>query len=88
MQKQFKRNIKSYGIQNFYINWDEDAYSYFGEWDGYYYLYLLSIKKWVVNELTSLFGNKWIPVFKRWFEYNSGLEVKEVDIDGRFFYEN
>ena len=88
MQKQFKRNIKSYGIQNFYINWDEDAYSYFGEWDGYDYLYLLSIKKWVVNELTSLFGNKWIPVFKRWFEYNSGLEVKEVDIDGRFFYEN
>jgi hypothetical protein len=87
-QKQFKRYINSYGIQNFYINWHEDAYSYFGEWDGYDYLYLLSIKKWVVNELTSLFGNKWIPVFKRWFEYNSGLEVREVDIDGRFFYES
>jgi hypothetical protein len=88
MQGQFNRNIKSYGIQNFYVNYDEDAYSYFGEWDGYDYLYLLSIHRWVVNELTSLFGDKWIPVFKRWFEYNSGLEVREVDIEGRFFHEN
>ena len=88
-KQQFKRNLKSYGIQNFYVDYDKDAYSYFGEWDGYDYLYLLSINRWVVNELTSLFGDKWIPVFKRWFEYNSGLEVREVDIEGRFFhYEN
>jgi hypothetical protein len=83
-KQQFKRNLKSYGIQNFYVDYDKDAYSYFGEWDGYDYLYLLSINRWVVNELTSLFGDKWIPVFKRWFEYNSGLEVREVDIEGRF----
>jgi len=85
-KQQFKRNLKSYGIQNFYVDYDKDAYSYFGEWDGYDYLYLLSINRWVVNELTSLFGDKWIPVFKRWFEYNSGLEVREVDIEGRFFH--
>jgi len=88
-KQQFKRNLKSYGIQNFYVDYDKDAYSYFGEWDGYDYLYLLSINRWVVNELTSLFGDKWIPVFKRWFEYNSGLEVREVDTEGKFFhYEN
>jgi hypothetical protein len=87
-KQRFKRNLKSYGIQNFNIDYDKDAYSYFGEWDGYDYLYLLSINRWVVNELTSLFGDKWIPVFKRWFEYNSGLEVREVDIEGRFFHEN
>jgi uncharacterized protein YfeS len=87
-KQQFKRNLKSYGIQSFYVDYDTDAYSYFGEWDGYDYLYLLSIHRWVVNELTSLFGDKWIPVFKRWFEYNSGLEVREIDLEGRFFYEN
>ena len=85
-KQRFKRNLKSYGIQNFFVDYDKDAYSYFGEWDGYDYLYLLSINRWVVNELTSLFGDKWIPVFKRWFEYNSGLEVREVDIEGRFFH--
>ena len=85
-KQQFKRNLKSYGIQNFYVDYDKDAYSYFGEWDGYDYLYLLSINRWVVNELTSLFGDKWIPVFKRWFEYNSGLEVRKIDLKNRYLH--
>jgi hypothetical protein len=86
LKQQIKRNIKSYGTQTFYID-DVDAYSYFGEWDGYDYLYLLSINRWVVNELTSIFGDKWIPTFKRWFEDNSGLEVREIDLEGRFLHE-
>ena len=84
LHQQYKRNLKSYGIQTFSVN-DFDAYSYFGEWDGYDNLYLLVITKWVINELTSLFGNKWVPTFKRWFENNSGLEVREIDLEGRFF---
>jgi hypothetical protein len=86
LKQQIKRNIKSYGHQTFYIN-DDDAYSYFGEWDGYDYLSLLVINKWVINELTSIFGDKWIPTFKRWFEDNSGLEVREIDLEGRFLHE-
>jgi hypothetical protein len=86
LKQQIKRNIKSYGTQTFYID-DVDAYSYFGEWDGYDYLYLVVINKWVIEELTSLFGDKWIPTFKRWFEDNSGLEVKEIDLEGRFLHE-
>jgi hypothetical protein len=86
LKQQIKRNIKSYGTQTFYVN-DNDAYSYFGEWDGYDYLYLVVINKWVINELTSLFGDKWIPTFKRWFEDNSGLEVREIDLEGRFLHE-
>jgi hypothetical protein len=85
-QEQIKRNIKSYGTQTFYIN-DTDAYSYFGEWDGYDNLYLVVINKWVKDELISIFGNKWIPTFKRWFEDNSGLEVREIDLEGRFLHE-
>ena len=86
LKQQIKRNIKSYGHQTFYIN-DDDAYSYFGEWDGYDYLSLLVINKWVINELTSIFGDKWIPTFKRWFEDNSGLKVREIDLEGRFLHE-
>ena len=33
-KQRFKRNLKSYGIQNFFVDYDKDAYSYFGEWDG------------------------------------------------------
>ena len=86
LHQQYKRNLKSYGIQTFSVN-DFDAYSYFGEWDVYDNLYLLVITKWVINELTSLFGNKWVPTFKRWFENNSGLEVREIDLEGRFLHE-
>ena len=84
LKQQIKRNIKSYGTQTFYIN-DVDAYSYFGEWDGYDNLYLVVINRWVIEELTSLFDDKWVPTFKRWFENNSGLEVREIDLEGRFF---
>ena len=74
-------------MHTFQINGIE-AYSYFGEFDGYDYLYLLSINRWVVNELTSIFGDKWIPTFKRWFEENSGLEVREINIEGKFLHEH
>jgi hypothetical protein len=86
LKQQIKRNIKSYGTQTFYID-DVDAYSYFGEWDGYDNLYLVVINKWVKDELISIFGNKWIPTFKRWFEDNSGLDVREIDLEGRFLHE-
>jgi hypothetical protein len=86
LHQQYKRDIKSYGTHAFNVN-DEEAYHYFGEWDGYDYLSLLVISKWVRNELTSLFGDKWVPVFKRWFEYNSGLKVREIDLEGRFLHE-
>ena len=86
LKQQIKRNIKSYGTQTFYIN-DVDAYSYFGEWDGYDNLYLVVINRWVIEELTSLFDDKWVPTFKRWFEDNSGLEVREIDLEGRFLHE-
>lgn len=75
----YRKEIEQYGIYDFLIN-DAPAYAYLGEWDGYDYLYTLSITKWVINELTTIFGDKWIPVFKKWFEDNSGLEVREMDM--------
>lgn len=79
----YKNYVNKYGLHTFYVNGDH-AYSYFGEWDGYDYLYLLSIDGWVVKGLTLLFDYKWIPTFKRWFEEISGLEVREINIEGKF----
>ena len=81
----YKEEVKKYGIYEFSIN-DEYLYAYLGEWDGYDYLYTLVISKWVNKELTSLFGDKWIPVFKKWFEYNSGLEVREIDLENKYLH--
>ena len=36
----------------------------------------------VSDKLTSLFGTLWIPVFKEWFEKNSNLEVRKMEING------
>jgi hypothetical protein len=81
----YRDEIKTYGIYDFYIN-DIIGYSYLGEWDGYDYLYTLSIRNWVSGELTSLFGYKWIPVFKKWFKDNSGLEVRDMDLENKYLY--
>lgn len=75
--------LERHGIYDFLID-DSPAYSYLGEWDGYDYLYTLSISPRVINELTTLFGDKWIPIFKTWFEDNSGLHVREIDLENRY----
>lgn len=75
----YKKSVDQYGSHTFTIN-DKDAYTYLGEWDGYDYLYELEMSNWLYNELTSMFRDKWIPVFKKWFEYNTGLEVKELSL--------
>ena len=81
----YREDVEKYGFYQFSTN-DKYGYVYLGEWDGYDYLYTLVISEWVNKELTPLFGNKWIPVFKRWFEDNSGLEVREIDLEGRFLH--
>jgi hypothetical protein len=79
----YKKDIKQYGLYEFLVN-DVPSYVYLGEWDGYDYLYTLSISEWIVDELTTMFGDKWIPTFKKWFEDNSGLEVREIDLNDKF----
>jgi len=79
----YRKEIEQYGVYEFLIN-DVPAYAYLGEWDGYDYLYTLSITKWAIDELTTMFGDKWISVFEKWFEDNSGLEVREIDMKNRY----
>ena len=88
----YQVGVKHYGDVVFFIN-DVDSYIYYGcnanagpedeFFAGYGHLHnyecpLLSIYPSVGEKLTSLFGDKWLPVFKEWFEENSGLEVAQI----------
>ena len=72
----YRKDVKKYGSYDFLIN-DEVSYTYadFGEYDK-----TLMIYPWLAEKLTTLFGNMWEPAFIEWFEDNSGLKVKEIEI--------
>jgi hypothetical protein len=52
----------------------------YGGRDDSEYMYLLLLTPWLSEQLNSLFGSRWKPIFKEWFEKNSGLEVKKMEI--------
>jgi hypothetical protein len=66
----YEKELESYDNYNFYIN-DNLAYTYFD--DG-----SMEINKWLIDDLNSRFGDKWKPLFKRWFEMNTGLSVYDM----------
>jgi hypothetical protein len=76
----YRKDVKKHGAYDFMVN-DKLAYRYYGEYDGYDYLYLLEVEEWIANELSAIFNDLWIPVFIKWFEDNSGLEVKDFEIE-------
>jgi hypothetical protein len=91
----YQEDVDRYGDLVFFIN-DLDSYIYYGcnanagpedeFFAGYGHLHnykcpLLLVYPSVGEKLTSLFGDKWLPVFKEWFEENSGLEVAQITND-------
>ena len=79
LHKFYKDEIDKYGAHDFYIN-DVVGYSYIDTYGEYKYMYLLLIQPWLGEQLNSLFGSRWKPIFKEWFEKNSGLEVRKMEI--------
>jgi hypothetical protein len=71
----YREDVEKYGSVNFYIN-DNEEYTYYD--DG-----TLEIMRNISERLDSWFNDSWKPVFKKWFEEHSGLEVKRiVTMDG------
>jgi hypothetical protein len=68
----YRKDIAKHGFHDFAIN-DRRAYAYRGQGRGE-----LLIRTWVEYKLDSLFGDRWRPVFVKWFEDNSGLPVKKI----------
>ena len=66
----YEKELELYEDYNFYVN-DNLAYTYFD--DG-----SMEINKWLIDDLNSRFGDRWKPLFKRWFENNTGLSVYDM----------
>jgi hypothetical protein len=91
----YQDDVNKYGDIVFFLN-DTDSYIYYGcnanagpedEYFAgygrlhYYKCPLLSIYPRVSEKLTFLFSDRWLPVFKEWFEENTGLEVTQITND-------
>ena len=85
----YQKDVKQYGDIVFFID-DHDSYVYYGcnhlsfEEDGHLHNYkcpLLSIYPRVSERLDSTFGEIWKPIFKKWFEEHTGLEVVQLTTD-------
>ena len=88
----YQEDVDKWGDLVFFIN-DVDSYIYYGcnanagpedeFFAGYGHLHnyecpLLSIYPAVSQQLNSYFGDMWKPIFKKWFEENTGLTVNQI----------
>jgi len=91
----YQDDVDEYGDIVFFLN-NIDSYIYYrcnanaGPEDEFFAPYgrlhnykcpLLLVYPRESETLTSLFGNKWLPVFKEWFEENTGEEVAQITND-------
>jgi hypothetical protein len=88
----YQSTVEQYGDCDFFIN-DLDSYIYYGcnandnTEDEYFSVYghlhdykcpLLVIYPKVSRHLDDYFGDMWKPIFKKWFEENTGLIVNQI----------
>ena len=73
----YKEEIQRDGYYDFEIE-DWPAYSYVGKDIGTWKPKTLLIEPEVWKELNKFFGDRWEPVFVKWFEDNSNLPVEQV----------
>ena len=88
----YQVGVKHYGDVLFFVD-DQESYIYYGcnanagpedeFFAGYGHLHnyecpLLSIYPYMSQRLDSAFGDIWKPIFKKWFEDNTGLEVTQL----------
>jgi len=91
----YQEDVDRYGDLVFFIN-DQDSYIYYGcnanggPEDEFFASYgnlnnykcpLLLIYPKVSEQLNSYFGDIWKPIFKKWFEENTGLTVNQITDD-------
>lgn len=84
----YQDDVDKWGELVFFIN-DIESYVYYGCNEffadyGHLHNYecpLLSIYPAVSQKLSSYFGDMWKPIFKKWFEKNTGLTVNQITDD-------
>lgn len=79
----YREEIEQYGSIDFYID-DSVAFTFWKEYGGL--SNRLELQARVYIELNKIFGNLWEPIFKKWFEENSGLKVNAIVLDRDSIY--
>lgn len=72
----YKDEIKNFGYIDFFVN-DNEMFTYFVHYKERNPKTVELVNS-LYKRLDSFFGKHWIPVFKEWFEKNTGLEVKQL----------
>ena len=75
----YKQEVETYGEIEFFID-DVTAYEYYMEYPKLGSDRVLRIYSVVSQTLNMMFGERWVPIFKKWFEENSGLMVDFVHV--------
>ena len=81
----YKREVQNFGYLNFEKN-DQTIYEYYDSTEFYSELGILKVYPNMVENLDGFFDKYWIPVFAKWFEYHTGLNVNSVRFEGRTLY--
>ena len=91
----YQDEVDKWGDIVFFVD-DQESYIYYGcnanagpedeFFAGYGHLHnykcpLLSIYPYMSQRLDSAFGEIWKPIFKKWFEEHTGLEVAKLTTD-------
>ena len=75
----FEHNVNEYGIVEFPKN-NEILFYYF---DATFNKQVIETTPEMTNHLNGIFGKFWIDPFVKWFEKNTNLKVKEVNLKTR-----
>ena len=69
---EYKTEIRNFKSYEFSVN-DRVLFIYYGDTKN------LHIFHDINDSLTLMFGKLWIPILKKWFTDNTGLEIKKIN---------
>lgn len=75
--KENREEVEEYGYMSFNVDWKQ-AFTFYNKYGDE--KNVLFVETWLSDSLTSLFDDRWEPIFKKWFEENSGLNVNTMEI--------
>jgi len=74
-----RQEINRNGMILFFID-GERVFALIQEFDEGEIKYSLMVSLYMYQNMTDLFKDKWIQIFKDWFELNSGLKINKIKI--------
>jgi hypothetical protein len=70
--------LENHGVVDFFVN-DELLYCYYLDYEERE-PFTIQLEKDLSKRLYKIFDDKWVKPFVKWFEYNTGLKVKEMSL--------